>query len=248
MSFKVAIDTSFNFYSDSKNGDPDIASPTLRKYHCALWSKELPYGQIFELTYSKKGIYLYHNSKLGEFYLGSDAITHSYKSHKRKRWLTEQVPEAVNALFDLGSTIGAFIIFPNNEINGLHTINQARGVNAFIDDRFDLTLECIRRFYQCEESPLFSTLLRYKAYFDLFRDFDRFVRFFLLDDLIDGDRKIKFYLPFDNFKTRPKFSDVSDYLMYQTKVRTFIVARNKRIENFAETQNVSSNSPAEIYP
>jgi hypothetical protein len=79
--------------------------------------------------------------------LGSGAITHSNKNHKRKKWLTEQIPTEVNELFDTGSTIGANIIFPNNRIDGKHTINQARGVNSLIDDRFDLTLECIRLFY-----------------------------------------------------------------------------------------------------
>ncbi|WP_416349534.1 DUF6994 family protein [Proteiniphilum sp.] len=39
---------------------------------------------------------------------------------------TEQIPEEVNKLFDAGSTIGALIIFPNNRVDGKHTINQAR--------------------------------------------------------------------------------------------------------------------------
>jgi hypothetical protein len=53
----------------------------------------------------------------------------------------------VNELFDTGSTIRAYIIFPKNRIDRKHTINQARGVNILIIDRFDLTLECIRLFY-----------------------------------------------------------------------------------------------------
>ncbi len=142
----MIIDTNFNFYSDSNGGDPDSTSPTLRKYHKILWSKPLPNGNLFELCDNKNGAYLYHKSELGEFFLGSDAITHSYKNHKRKKWLTEQIPSEVNELFDTGSTIGAYIVFPNNRIDGKHTINQARGVNSLIDDRFDLTLECIRLF------------------------------------------------------------------------------------------------------
>jgi len=35
----MIIDTTFNFYSDSNNSDPDSKSPTLRKYHKILWSK-----------------------------------------------------------------------------------------------------------------------------------------------------------------------------------------------------------------
>jgi len=83
----------------------------------------LPNGNIFELCDNKNGVYLYHNSELGEFFLGSDAITHSYKNHKRKQWLTEQIPSEVDELFDTGSTIGAYIVFPNNRIDGKHTIN-----------------------------------------------------------------------------------------------------------------------------
>jgi len=45
----LQIDTDFNFYSDSNGGDPDNASPTLRRYHKILWSKRLPNGEIFEL-------------------------------------------------------------------------------------------------------------------------------------------------------------------------------------------------------
>lgn len=85
--------------------------------------------------------------KLGEFYLGSDAITHSYKNYKRYGWILKQIPNEVNELFDAGSTIGAYIVFPNNKIGKNLTINQARGLNCLIDDRFDLILECVRLFY-----------------------------------------------------------------------------------------------------
>ena len=136
----------------------------------------------------------------------------------------------------MGSTIGAYIVFPNNRIDGKHTINQARGVNSLIDDRFDLTLESIRLFYSGEKSPLYDTLLRYENFFDLFDDFMGYIHFFLLDDLIDENDKIKFYLPFDGFKTRPSFSDVNQYLLYQKRVVGFIKSRNKRIEDYIKTK------------
>lgn len=201
-----------------------------------LWSKPLPNGKMFELRDDKKGAYLYHQSELGEFYLGSDAITHSYRNQIRKKWLTEQIPNEVNELFDTGSTIGAYIVFPNSRIDGKQTINQARGINSLIDDRFDLTLECIGRFYSGKTNPLFDTLLRYRNFFDLFDNFPGYVHFFFLDDLIDKNNRIKFYLPFNDFRTRPSFSDVNQYLMYKEKVTAFIQARNKRIENYARSQ------------
>jgi hypothetical protein len=66
-----------------------------------------------------------------------------------------------------------------------------------------------------------------------------YIHFFFLDDLIDESNKIKFYLPFDGFKTRPSFSDVNQYLLYKTKVVGFIKSRNKRIENYIKKWKMS---------
>lgn len=234
----MLIDTRFNVHSDAKGGDPDSTSPTLRLYHKILWSKPLPNGKVFELTDKKSGAYLYHKSELGEYFLGSDAITHSYRNHKRKKWLTEQIQNEVDEIFETGSTIGSFTIFPNNKVDGKHTINQARGVNSFIDDRFDLTLECIRLFYLGQNSPLYDTLLRYENFFDLFENFAGYIKFFLVDDLVDETQKIKFYLPFDNFKTKPTFFEIDDYLTYKKGVMNFIESRKKRIEAYTNQRTV----------
>ena len=234
----MIIDTTYNFYSDANGGDPDSTSLTLKKYHKILWSKPLPNGKTFDLSDDKSGAYLYHKSELGEFFLGSDAITHSYRNQKRKNWIVKQIPEEVNELFNAGSTIGAYIIFPNKRINGNHTINQARGVNSLIDDRFDLTLECVRLFYLGQKSPLYDTLLRYKDFFDLFDNFIGYIQFFLLDDMLDENKRIKFYLPFDNFKTRPNFSDINEYKLYKKRVINFINSRNKRIDNYTKNKKI----------
>lgn len=231
---KIMIDTNFNFFSDSNGGDPDSTSPTLRRFHKILWSKPLPNGKHLDLHDDRNGAYLYHSSELGEFYFGSDSITHSYRNQKRKKWLTEQIPNEVNELFDAGSTIGAYIIFPNNRIDGKFTINQARGINSYIDDRFDLTLECIRLFYSGVNNPLNDTLLRYKNFFELFNDFIGYIHFFLLDDLVNENFMVNFYLPFDGFKSRPSFSDVNQYRWYKNRVMNFIKLRNKRIENYCK--------------
>jgi hypothetical protein len=232
----MILNIEFNVHSDADGGDPDITSPTLRLYHKFLWSKPLPNGQVFELTNKKSGAYLYHKSDLGEFFLGSDAITHSYRHHKRKEWLTKQVQNEVNELYDTGSSIGSFTIFPNNRVDKKHTINQARGVINLIDDRFDLTLECIRLFYLGEKSPLYDTALRYKNFFDLFESFAGYVKFFFFEDLVDENEKVKFYLPFDDFKTKPTFSSIDDYLTYKNGVTNFIKARKKRIAAYINAQ------------
>jgi len=230
----MEIDTNFNFYSDSNGGDPDSTSQTLKRYHKLLWSKLLPNEKLFDLHYGVNGAYLYHKSELGEFYLGSDAITHSYRYQKRKQWLIQQIPQEAEELFNTGSTIGAYILFPNRRINGKHTINQARGVNSLIDDRFDLTLECIRRFYLGIDSPLYDTLERYKDFFDLFQNFTGYVHFFLLEDLVMRDGSIRFFLPFDGFASPPTFTDIDDYLVYKNQVMEFIHARNRRIAEYSK--------------
>lgn len=230
----MIVDTTFKVYTDANGGDPDSKSPTLRSYHRFLWSKPLPNGTIFELTDKRNRFYLHHKSELGEYSLGSDAITHSYKNHKRKAWLTRQIKDDVNELFNAGSTIGAYTLFPNNRVDGQHTINQARGINSLIDDRFDLTLECIRRFYLDNDSPLYSTLLRYKNFFKLFESFEGYCKFFLLDDLIGEDNEIMFYLPFDDFQTRPTFADIEEYLIYKEGIMNFVKSRNERIESYVK--------------
>jgi len=228
------IDTSFDMSSDANGGDPDATSPTLRRYHKLLWRKSLPSGDLFDLRDDTPGYYLHLSSKLGDFSLGSDAITHSYKNQKNKKWLTTQIPKEVQELFDRGSTISTYTVFPNRMVNGKQTINQARGVLRLIDDRFDLTLECIRRLYAEETSPLKEVLNRYSFFFRLFETFEGYAQFFLLQDLIDEQGRIKFYLPFDNFQSPPQFRDVDDYLVYKSRVESFINARTRRIEAYAE--------------
>ena len=122
------------------------------------------------------------------------------------------------------------------------TINGARGCNSKIDDRFDLTLECIRRFYLGVASPLHNAFLRYRDFFDLFGDFRGYVDFFLLQDLVkENYTQIKFYLPFDNFMSVPTFRSVDDYLFYQKKVIDFINKRNNRIDKMYNKEEKECN-------
>ena len=55
------------------------------------------------------------------------------------------------------------------------------------DERFDLTVECIRRHYQGDTThPLAEAFDRYRDFFDLFESFAGYVDFWLLDDLVDA--------------------------------------------------------------
>lgn len=226
------IDINFDFYSDTPpKKDPDYHSPTLRKYHKILWSKTLPNGELFQLVDTKGKTYLYHESSLGEFYLGSDAITHSYRNTMRMAHIINQVPsEKVDTLFSCGSTIGAYIIFPSNRINNQMTINQARGVHGRIQDRFDLTLECIRLFYENKDSPLSSVFQRYVEFFNLFCNFKGYVEFFLLQDLVSTNySSVKFHLQHKDFDESPLPQNINEYLEYRENTINFIKNRGQRI-------------------
>ena len=74
----------------------------------------------------------------------------------------------IKRFYSLASTIGAYIIFPSNMIDNKMTINAARGVNKYIKDRFDLSLLCIKYYYEGKDNPIADVLKRYSFFFDLF--------------------------------------------------------------------------------
>lgn len=225
------IDTSFDFRTDTpENRDPDQASPTLRRYHRHLWSKRLPSGRDFHLSDTTAG-YLRHRSDLGEFTLTSDALTATLK---RARQVIDALPGGKQVPFaSIYWTIGAYIVFPGNQVNRQRTINQARGLHPAIQDRIDLTLECIRRHYRDEAHPLASTLSNYADFFALFRDFPGYVDFFLLNDLVADDFSVRFFLPFDGFDSPALPADVGAYREFRHREIEFVEARNKRIDQRA---------------
>jgi hypothetical protein len=228
------IDTDFDVRTDSGGKDPDSHSATLRRYHRLLWSKPLPSGAMFELDDQ-----LTHVSHLGEFRLASDAITHTYRQWNRPPALVEardQVPQhEIDAFLRLGCTVGAYTVFPRRvRADGKWrlSINQARGLHPLIGDRFDLTLECIRRHYLGIDHPLAATLGWYREFFDLFGDFPGYVNFFLFQDLVTDDAEsVQFLTEFDDFQRTPLPSrSAGEYREYMQRSMAFIRARNGRIE------------------
>lgn len=225
------VDITFNVYSDTPIGkDPDSYSPTLRSYHKFLWSKPLPNGVHFHLADSIPKV-LYHKSNSGEFFLSSDSIGHTYRNVKSMSHIISQIqPAEIQSFFSLCSTIAGYVIFPAKRIDNKMTINGARGINHNIKDRFDLTLECIRMYYQKEMNPLTDTLERYSSFFDLFKSFKGYVDFFLLQDLVEGDySSIQFFLPFVRFNNQPLPNSVDEYQLYKKNMTNFLIARNQRI-------------------
>ena len=233
------IDVTFDFRRDTPKGkDPDFYSKTLRRYHKVLWSKQLPSGAFFALDDSKSDAYLYHKSEVGEFYLSSDTAIHTFSRWKSMAHIIKQINEEdLEEFRTIGHRIGGMIIFPSNKIDGKSTINGARGFSSLIRDRIDLTLECIRRYYLKQSSPLSDVLNRYTEFFDLFGEFNGYVDFFLLQDMVSDDYStINFFMHFDDFKTSAIPTNLNEYLSYKAQAINFAILRNKRILQSVQKQ------------
>jgi hypothetical protein len=222
------IDIDFDFRQDSKCGDPDTDSQKLYEAHKLLWTKMLPCGKNLDLKIigDSNSRFLLKNNLYTNF--SSDRMCPHFDGKyngKFDGWLSDIEREELKHKV---RTIGGHIIFPAHKKNGF-TINQARGVSRIICDRFDLTLECIKRFYDNEQNPLYDTLLRYKDFFDLFIDFKGYVDFFMLQDFIDEKGQIKFSLPFDNFIRPALPQNVDEYIKYKNHTIELMNNRNKRI-------------------
>lgn len=243
------IDESFDFTTDSPGywdgfwdrneglgyggSDPDNASPTLQRYHQLLWSKPLPNGEVMNLKAGSGPYYLTWN----DFRFGSDSIIVSFR-YKKYKYMMDQVAERVGGfkayyedLLRKSYTIGGTIIFPKHP----NSMNQDKGTNACISDRWDLTLECIRRYYKGETSPLYDTIVRDKAFYDLFVDFKGYVDFFLLQDAVSDDySSVDIWCGNADFITDGLPKTVDEYFEFIDKEFSFLNRRNARIKEYAE--------------
>jgi hypothetical protein len=150
--------------------------------------------------------------------------------------LISQIPASeLDEFQSAGSVIGARILFPRNRIDNRFTINQARGTHPRINDRFELTLECIRMHYLGLSNPLESVLNRYRDFFNLFGNFKGYVDFFFLQDLVSSDySEVLYFIPHDSsFESSPRPDSVESYMQYKANTIRFIKARNGRIKDWA---------------
>lgn len=242
---KQLIDVTFDFTTDTPNywecfragldrPDPDTKSAKMREYQQLLYTKNLPNGEKFELQQGNSvKDYLYWK----DFEFGSDSIINMYIHHKTLKWLIDDVKKQINDFNKFyeeylrkSYTIGGEIIFPKYP----KSINVERGrYNGKIKDRFDLTLECIRRFYRNEQSPLYNVLKENDKFFALFIDFKGYVDFFYLNDLVSEDyMSINFYLDFDNFERDAIPQSVEEWNSLYEKQMEFLQKRNLRIDKY----------------
>lgn len=233
----MKIDTNFNFQAamDNPDRDADKYSQVLQDYHQMLWSKPLPDGTQFELEKLNKACLLRYTSTTGELLLSSDRAVATFSRWKRLEHITSQIPQKeLEQFIDTTETIGGIIIWPSTKIDGKSTINGERGFNRKICDRLDLTIECIRRYYQDEDSPLYDTFNRYAVFFNLFGSFRGYVDFFLFQDFVSSDYGSTILAkPFDGFLSSPVPTSVEEYREYMQKTTELIKARNKRIAKHA---------------
>ncbi len=237
------IDVNFDFTTDTPRywenfwekdnilggggNDPDTASKTLRLYHRVLWSKLLPNGDIMSLSSGTGANYLTWN----DISFGSDSIMASFRYVKYRKMLQEVANTLPNYKLFIETflrksyTIGGSIIFPKD-----NSINRARGLNPFIKDRWDLTLECIRRYYNNESSPLSETLVKNEKFFSLFVDFRGYIDFFYLQDCVSKDyNSVNFWIGSGDFDGAPLPKTVEEYMQWISKQLDFLAKRNERI-------------------
>ena len=166
------------------------------------------------------------------FRFGSDCIITSFR-YRRNRNMIENIASSMSNwhqyvadYVEQSYTIGGEIIFPKM----MGGINQSRGCNPFIRDRWDLTIECIRKYYCGEPSPLYDVLRKNERFFNLFVDFKGYIDFFFLQDCVTSDYKhTKFWLGDGDLIENPLPKSVEEYLQWIETELDFVQRRNERI-------------------
>ena len=163
-------------------------------------------------------------------------------AHLKNKKIIDQVRKQVcdfdiyyEHLLHRSYTIGSTIIFPVH----VNSMNQRKGTNLKIADRWDLTLECIRRHYAGEESPLSKVIETDKAFYDLFVDFKGYVDFFMLQDCVSDDYSaVDIWMGDASFKKNGLPETVEEYLRFLVKEHIFLDKRNRRIQEYCIRQNI----------
>lgn len=220
--------------------DSDRYSPTLRRYHKLLWSKQLPCGEYLNLQNAPSNCL---KATVGDntFILSSDRAVASFTRNKTVRQFINEIDsDAITQFKALTDTIGGIVMWPANKIGGKMTINGQRGFSRKISDRLDLTIECVRLYYLGLQSPLYDTFARYDDFFNLFVDFKGYINFFLLNDYVNSSYTKCVLAPPRNygFCGNSVPSNAKEYIEYMKVTSNLVNSRNVRIKQFAVANNL----------
>ena len=239
-------------WDDCGKKDPDAHSARMRTYHQGLWSgRRLPgqSGRQLSLTPLDTGLV---DSSLAPFfgleeglYLKSDRTLPTWSAWNNTAQLREDpaLNRRIQAAYPVFDNMGGTVLWPGRKIAGGQSLNQARGFSQKwrIADRLDLTVECIRLAYngRCgsDVNPLGPALTRYWPFFELFGDFQGYIDFWLLNDLlVEGKEQVRFFLegtnPYDFTSDRPFPTTVAEYGRYLDNAQDFVLKRNERMSQW----------------
>jgi hypothetical protein len=227
--------------------DPDEVNPQLREAHRLLWSKPPRRGEVLVLSAHKWSDYLKVVSTPDGWTVGSDNFATAHANALRP--FAEGLDGFADGHLCEFCTVGGYIVFPNQLAQQLPTsinstarrwsVNQARGMERQISDRFDLTLEAIRLFYDGtlhrSENPIGDVLEAYGWWFDLFgKGVDgllAYANFFFLTPMLDAQGRVKPFEPltlaFDH--ALPK-NDETAYRAYIAAQVDFVRRRNEHVQ------------------
>ena len=240
------FDADFDYRLDSginpktrEHRDPDAYSRRLKEDHCSLWSKELPNKKYGRLNLEIVGNVIHGVANDVSFNFNPDSITNCYSKWGKMKDLRDkdEIKRLLDEYDEVDYRISSSIIFPIQDDNNSSswTINKARGCLRKIADRIDYTLECIRLYYldKSTNTPLKKCLNRYNKFFDLFGNFENYVKFFCLDDLVTPDYKnvLSFTKSFDFDHSLPTSENYASFI---EKTIEFLIKRGNRIKKELE--------------
>lgn len=225
--------------------DPDSVSKNLCLYHQALWS-----GEINRIKFALKieeGNLVWYDDNQKKYIFGSDSIISSFRYKKMKNIYKKLLDNKfmgqkatyrsyIENFIHKSYTIGGMIIFPKHK----NSMNQRRGCHPRIQDRIDLTLECIRLFYEDSEyqgNPLFSVLQEDSWFYRMFGSFKCYIEHFFLQDMVSEDySKILLLRGNDNTPFDGPILPESEIELenWMEKSLEIVAKRNKRIQEYVQ--------------
>lgn len=211
--------------------DPDYECRRLYEFHGRLWKKQRT-NNIPDVFICDKSIWLKLNGNnitlksdsfisIGWHYVKLQTVINKAKNKIKEEYIDKEINNIDQELkkkrkcksdFSLwknfvwlylqkANTIGGFVVFPRQR----SSINGQRGLNPHINDRFDLTLECIRRYYEKREqsekdynfNPLYNIFnkgINIDFFDDIFGSFKKYIDFFLLNSWVKEDEEHHYHV------------------------------------------------------